>query len=90
MDDAAHDSMTEWDVGNLKAINACQLLHGIVYPSEMLHYNRRFINRDFLYGFKSMRTRRQQTTWPEQPVPLDTQWAIWRAFIYRKYVAQVL
>ena len=82
MDDAVLDKLTEWDVEKLKAINACRLYHGIVYPSDMLHYNRRFINSEFLYGIKSMRTALQQTTWPEQPVPPDPQWAFWRAFIY--------
>ena len=67
MDDAVYDKDIEWDETKLRAINACRLFHGVVYPSDMLHYNRRYINRTYLYGHKSMQNQHQQENWPEQP-----------------------
>ena len=88
MDDAVYDAELEWDETKLRAINSCRLYHGLTYPSDMLHYNRRYINKEYLNGVKSMRTTIQKETWPEQPLPLSSQWTYWRAFIRRKYIME--
>ena len=86
MDEAAYDSKIEWDNDKLSAINACRLYHGVVFLSDMLQYNRRYINKEYLFGRYSMRTKEKKMNWPTQPLPPDEQWVIWREFILRKYV----
>ena len=85
MDDATHDLTTEWNEDKLRAINVCRLYHGITYPSKLLLYNKTHINKEFLFGNSCMKSTKQIEGWPTQPLPLDSQWAVWRDFIYHKY-----
>ena len=85
MDDAAHYQSTAWNESKLKAINACRVYHGIVFPSDLLHYNRKYINKEYLFGRYCMRSETQKKRWPTQPLPTDGQWTVWREFITSKY-----
>ena len=88
MDDAVWDPFSEWDNDKLRAINACRLYHGVTYPSDILLYNKKYINSEYLYGKSCMRTSEQHKNWPTQNIPTDAQWAIWRDFLFKKYTVK--
>ena len=71
MDDAAFDKLTEWNATKLRAVNACRLYYGALFPSDLLQYNRKYINRQYIYGNKCMRSEKQHDLWPTQPLPTD-------------------
>ena len=72
---------------SLEAINACQHFHGVVFPSDMLHYNGRYMQNEYMWGKVCMRKEFQED-WPTQPIPVAEQWTIWRCFIRKKYLNQ--
>ena len=87
MDIAVNDVKIKCDEWKLRAINACRLYHGVVYPSDMSLYSGKFIQQGYLYGNGSYR-KKQHQGWPNQPVPLDHQWTEWRRFVRENYLLE--
>lgn len=73
MDDAVADTQLKWNEEKLYAINACRLYHGLTFPSDLLLYNKKYVNKSYLLGYQSLRTTEQQEGWPPQPLPTDDQ-----------------
>ena len=44
MDDAVDNPEFKYDETQLRAINACRMFHGLVFPSELLHYDEKSFN----------------------------------------------
>ena len=86
MDIAVKDNQVKYKPNHLIAINQCRMYHGVIYASEMLQYDRRTFNRHYLNATFPQRKRSSTVTWPNQPVPKDEQWTIWRQFIRRWYL----
>lgn len=86
MDDAIKDKRYKYKLRELRAINNCRMYHGIIYPSEMLQYNGREINKGYLYGKKSLRSKTQLTNWPIQPYPSVDDWNVWCQFVTTTYM----
>ena len=69
-------------------INACRLYHGVIWMSDMVTYDGKYINASFLNGYRQMRGRpNQQYTWPNQPNPTKAQWTTWKEFIHGNFLA---
>ena len=60
MDIAAYNNDINGDERQLQSINACQLYHRLVFPSDMLNYTRQTMKNICLWGNRSMRTKRQK------------------------------
>ena len=84
MDDAVYDSEYNQNPSSLKAINACRLYHGVVYPSDMISPDEKTIYPPYLFGNGSLR-RQKHINWPTQPLPTDSQWRVWRSFVRKHY-----
>ena len=80
MDDAVADNIINGDSMKLFAINACRLFHGVTFPSDMSHYEGKYLKQQYLYGNKSQRKQKHEN-WPTQPCPLDKHWVVWRDFV---------
>ena len=86
MDDAVDNPEFKYDETQLRAINACRMFHGLVFPSELLHYDEKSFNQKYLTSKFCQRNNIQHQSWPSQPVPTDAQWIVWRKFIRKHYL----